>query len=59
MSQRILDQLKAKLNYIPTCLEYANLLNFASKEKGINTEKLRDKMGTATYAQWAKFLNIA
>lgn len=59
MPKHLLDDLKAGLDFLPTCLDYANLLDYAHITTGMNYHGLRKAMGTATYAQWAHFLNIS
>lgn len=58
MNERLLSALKSGVEVLPSCQDYANLLDYAHIMKGIGIPKLRRTMGLATYAQWATFLNV-
>ena len=59
MNEHLLADLRAKLDFIPTCKDYADLLDYAHIMTGMNYCGLRKAMGIATYAQWAVFLNVS
>jgi len=59
MDARLLKDLKAGIPLLPSCYDYAVLLRYSRTMTGKSMDELRDKMGLATYAEWAKFLNIA
>lgn len=59
IDSRLLSDLNARLNFIPTCMDYYNLLRYARAVKGMSLDALRDLMGCKTYAEWADFLNVA
>lgn len=58
MKPHLLNRLKARIDKIPGCLDYADLLDYAHATKGLPLDELRRKMGLATYGQWADYLNI-
>lgn len=59
MRKELLSRLRAKIDVLPSCLDYADLLDYSHIKTGINYEGLRKAMGLATYKQWAKFLNVS
>ena len=59
MNKDLLARLKEGAELLPTCLDYANLLDYAHIITGMNYHGLRKAMGLATYKQWAFFLNVA
>lgn len=58
MNTRLLNDLKERIDLIPTCSEYAELLDYAVKQTGKNRYELFENQGWATYAEWADFLGI-
>ena len=44
--------------FIPTCAEYAQLLELAHKKNGKDFNEIRKEMANATYAQWRKYLDL-
>lgn len=58
MKPNLLKNLRARLNVLPGCQDYADLLDYAHIVTGMNYNGLRKSMGLATYARWAHFLNI-
>ena len=50
--------LKAKVNVMPTCMHYGELLSLAVTKLGITESEARKKYGQFTYAEWAKLLKI-
>lgn len=59
MSKKLLAELKAGSPFMPDCRDYANLLDYARIMAGKALDELRDKMGLASYKEWASFLKIA
>lgn len=58
IDSRLLSDLKARMNFIPSCNDYYNLLHYARARKGMSMDKLRSLMVCKTYAEWADFLNV-
>ena len=59
MNKLLLSKLQKRIDCLPSCLDYANLLDYSHIMTGMDYNDLRDTMGLATYAEWADFLNIA
>ena len=59
MEQHLLNNLRSGQNYLPTCKDYVDLLDYAHAVKGMSYDILRKLMGLATCAEWTKFLNIS
>lgn len=50
--------LKAKVNVMPTCAHYGELLGLAMTKLGITENEARKKYGQFTYAEWAELFKI-
>ena len=59
MNEQLLNDLRAKVDLLPSCKDYADLLDYAHIITGMNYSGLRKAMGLATYRRWAEFLNVA
>ena len=58
MTDSLMKCLKERLDLLPTCKHYRELLDTAHAKTGIFYSTLRSAMGLYTYAQWATFLGI-
>lgn len=56
MNERLLQELRNRTNFIPTCPDYRDLLIFAHRLTGDSIDNLRERLGAATYAEWAEYL---
>lgn len=56
MTTRLLNELRSKADLVPTCEDYRALLEYASSQTGRDRYNLFPNQGTATYAQWAEYL---
>ena len=57
MTKNLNTCLQVRLNVLPTCMEYRELLNISHAETGVDYDTLREVTGSYTYAQWAQFLD--
>lgn len=57
MTPNLRQSLIERADYMPGVADYKELLHYAHKLMGESIDKLRQKMGIATYKDWAEFLN--
>lgn len=58
MDSALLNRLRERSNILPTCKDYAELLDYARIMTGRSLDDLRDALGLATYEGWADFLGV-
>ena len=57
MTPNLRQSLIERADYMPAVADYKELLEYAHNLTGESIDKLRQKMGIATYKDWAEFLN--
>ena len=57
MTPNLRQSLIERADYMPGVADYKELLYYARKLMGESIDQLRQKMGIATYKDWAEFLN--
>lgn len=58
ISQSLLDCIKEKQPFLPTCMHYKELLELEVNSTGRPIDEVREERGEWTYADWAKFFRL-
>jgi hypothetical protein len=56
MADDLKERLEAKWDRLPSCMNYAELINFAVQKLHITKAEVRNRYGKYTYAQWSVLL---